>query len=117
MRRSLPYLVIFLLAGCSFVHKNGMTLELVNHSGGAVTNLAFTFGGGSFGVDSIAPGATRTRWLKPLSNGQLKVEFDDASGHHSIAPLTLEASDSGKVNLTFGGNGQVSVTDERMGRH
>lgn len=113
MRRSIRFIFIFLLTGCSFVHKNGMTLELVNRSSGPVTNLAFSFGGGSFGVDSIATGATRMRWLKPLSPGQLNIEFDDSSGHHSAAPLTLKPTDSGKVVLTFTGAGQVSVSDER----
>ena len=99
-----------LLCGCSRLHSRAITLHLVNASPAPVSNLAFEFPGGSFGVDAIAPGAMRQKWFKPLSSGTLKVDFDDASGRHSAQLISLHAGDSGIVKATFSGNGHVAVT-------
>ena len=105
-----PILLAVLLSSCSHLHSRAITLQLVNHSNAPVSNLAFEFPGGSFGVDTVAPGATRSKWFKPLSTGPLKVEFDDSAGHHSAQPLTLHDGDSGTVVLTFSGKGIVLVS-------
>ena len=103
-------LVALGLVSCSRLHSRAITLQLVNRSNTPVSNLAFEFPGGSFGVDTIAPGATRSKWFKPLSTGPLKIDFDDQSGHHSAQLLTLGAGDSGTVMATFFGNGRVEAS-------
>lgn len=105
-------LTIF-FCGCSRLHSRAITLQLVNRSNAPVSNLAFEFPGGSFGVDTVAPGATRQKWFKPLSTGPLKVEFDDSAGHHSAQLLTLHAGDSGTATATFTGGGEVHVSEPR----
>lgn len=104
--------VLFLLLcnACSHLHSRALTLQLVNKSNAPVTNLAFEFPGGSFGVDTVLPGATRSKWFKPLSTGPLKIDFDDQSGHHSAQLLTLSAGDSGTVVTTFLGNGRIETS-------
>ena len=99
-----------LLLSCSRLHSRAITLHLVNASPAPVSNLAFEFPGGSFGVDTIAPGAMRQKWFKPTSNGTLNVDFDDASGRHSVKLISLHGGDSGIVRATFSGNGHVAVT-------
>jgi hypothetical protein len=98
------------LISCSRLHSRAITLQLVNASPAPVANLAFDFPGGSFGVDTIAPGATRSKWFKPTSTGPLKVEFDDQSGHHSEQLITLQVSESGTVTATFFGSGKVQTS-------
>lgn len=105
-------LIALSLVSCSHLHSKAITLQLVNRSGVPINNLAFEFPGGSFGVDTIAPGAMRQKWFKPLSTGPLKVEFDDSAGHHSAQPLTLHDGDSGTVVLAFLGNGQVGIATQ-----
>jgi hypothetical protein len=111
MRRYCSALFLLLiLCGCSRLHSRGVTLQLINHENSAVSNLAVTFPGGSFGMEAIAPGASRSRWIKPLSTGALAIEFDDNSGHHSANLATLHAGEQTILTVIFSTGGKVAIS-------
>jgi hypothetical protein len=95
--------LVFLLAGCA-THVE--QVNIVNHSGGLVTNVEVTFGGGSYGRSSIAAESSHQNRIKVFNTGPIQLQFDDANGKHvtSIGP-TLNKNSEGSVTVTLDAGG------------
>jgi len=103
------------LAGCHTykLHSNGVTITTVNDSQQRVDTIEIDYPGGSYGIGSLAPGASRVRWIKPNGSALLRIDFNDGNGEHQAKPLTLQSEDSGAVVLHILDGGKVSVDDIR----
>jgi hypothetical protein len=103
------FVLVTLLSGCSWFRPHGIKLTMTNQSSTPIQNVEFDFPGGSFGINSLAPGASAERWFNPTSSTNLKVIFKDPTGIHTTMLQTVSAQQSGEMTLTFIGNAKVTT--------
>jgi hypothetical protein len=104
-----------LLPGCNIfpLHAPGLTIIASNHGQEPVRNIEVDFPGGSYGIGTILPGASATRWIKPTSSAPLRILYSDASGDHQLNAMLLKPGDSGSIRINFQPHGDASVVDGR----
>ncbi len=116
-RRVAVLATFILIAGCSWFRTHGIKLTMTNQSSAPIQNLEFDFPGGSFGITSLAPGASLERWFIPTATSNLKVIFKDPTGVHTIMLQTVSAKQSGEMTLRFVGNAKVMTELKPLSAH
>jgi hypothetical protein len=114
MRRVLLLLLLAAaLTSCRRLRSPGVTITTVNNGHQPVTAIEIDYPGGSYGIGSLPPGGSHSRWIKATGSAPLRVDFTDGKGEHAAKPLALNAGESGAVVLHIHDDGSVTVEDER----
>ena len=104
--RSLGFAATFLAAltfiGC---HSRYIAATVVNRSSAAISPLEVDYPSASFGVESLAPGATFHYRFKVLGDGPTAVLWTDAAhrDYKSTGPQ-LREGDEGSLTIIIGGD-------------
>ncbi len=86
-----------LLAGCQ---SPWIQCTIVNHEPAPVSLVEVNYPGGSFGVQTIAPGAAFHYRFHALSSDKLSLDFTDAAKHsHTAAGPELQQSQEGTLQI------------------
>ena len=73
--------LLFVLAASSDAcHSRGIDVTIRNSGQSAIHNLEFDYPGAAFGTGNIAPGASFSYRVKPLSRGEVTVSFEHTDG-------------------------------------
>jgi len=73
--------LLFVLAASSDAcHSRGIDVTIRNSGQSAIHNLEFDYPGAAFGTGNIAPGASFSYRIKPLSRGEVTVSFEQTDG-------------------------------------
>jgi hypothetical protein len=73
--------VLFVLAASSDACRSrGIDVTIRNSGQSAIRNLEFDYPGAAFGTGNIAPGASFSYRIKPLSRGEVTVSFERTDG-------------------------------------
>lgn len=93
-------LILFLMVSVTACRSRVVEVTLLNTSAFPITTIIVDYPGGTFGVNSLAPGKTYVYKLKPLQTGPLKIQFTDAAGtiHSSLWP-SLHKDQAGTIEI------------------
>ena len=81
-------------------------MDISNHLAAPIRNIEVTFGGGTYGRSSIAPGTTHHNRIKVFNSAPIQVQFDDPSGKHvtTVGPQ-MGKNAEGLIMLTIDASG------------
>jgi hypothetical protein len=99
-------LLPLLAAGCRSAF---VSATITNHSGSPLSLIEVDYPSASFGVGSLAAGATYSYRFKIQGSGQVKIQFTDGSGKtHSASGPDLAEGAQGSLGITIGPVNDVS---------
>ena len=97
-----------LAAGCQ---SPWIRCTIVNHESGPVSLVEVDYPGGSFGVQTIAAGASYRYRFHALTSDVLSLDFTDASRHsHTVKGPEIEQGQEGTLGIEIAPDGQVHWT-------
>lgn len=100
--------LLVLLAGC---RSPWVQCTIVNHEETPVSLVAVNYPGGSFGVQTIAAGASYRYRFHALSTDTLSIDFTDAARHnHTVAGPELKQYQEGSLAIDIEPGNQVTWT-------
>jgi hypothetical protein len=107
-------LALALPAGC---RSPWIRCTIVNEQSTPVTLVQVSYPGGTFGVQSIAAGASFHYRFRDLSDGGASIDFTDASHHdHTGKGPELKEGEEGTLQIAIEANNQVRWTPALQGR-
>lgn len=102
------FAVLLLLSGCQ---SPWVQATVVNQQNSPVNLVEVSYPGGTFGVQSIAPGASFHYRFHLLGTDQLTMDFTDTAGHdHKIKGPQLEKGDEGTLRILIEPGNEVVFT-------
>jgi hypothetical protein len=106
-------LVMIGAQGCSGSER-GVRVSISNQSESPMQNVVVAYTGGRYELPRLLPNETDTRYVNPVSESDLEVEFTEASGNRRKKTIGtyFERGYSGSISITVGNAGQVTVKDE-----
>ena len=103
------------LTGC---HSAWIQCTVVNHQSAPVSLVEVNYPGGSFGVQTIAAGASYRYRFHALSTDTLSIDFTDAARHdHTVKGPELEQSQEGTLRIEIEPDNRVTWTPALTTRH
>lgn len=107
---------ILFLVGCAKLplQSNGITLTLVNGTPSVISNVEVDYAGGSFGLPTLLPGKSVSRWVMPKESKPLKIAFQDSTGEHKATLLILHPEDQGRLELELRVEGHVQLINQSI---
>lgn len=100
-----------LVAGIAGCHSPWIQCTIVNHEDGPVSLVEVNYPGGSFGVQTIAPGASYRYRFHSLGSDTVSIDFTDAARHnHTVPGPELQQRQEGSLRIDIGADGRVSWT-------
>ncbi len=98
-RCSFAAVTLVALTGC---HSHYVSMDLQNNSGKPVTLIEVDYPSASFGVDTLATGATYHYRFKILGDGPTKLLWTDASQQeHTVAGPSLNEGQEGTLSASI----------------
>jgi hypothetical protein len=98
-------LVMAVPAGC---HSPWIRCTIVNEQATPVTLVQVSYPGGTFGVQTIAPGGSFHYRFRDLGDDAASVEFTDAAHHdHTVKGPQLKLGQQGTLRIAIEPNNQV----------
>ncbi len=98
--------LLLLLSGC---HSPWIQCTIVNHQGTPVSLVEVNYPGGSFGVQTIAPGASYHYRFRNLSSETVSIEFTDAARQsHTATGPELDRGQEGTLLIEIKPGNQVA---------
>lgn len=95
--RTLLFIVLTAFVGC---RSRVVNVKLINTSQKPLSIIVVDYPGATFGVNTLAPGATYQYAVKPLSSGPVNIQFTDADGHnHTYTGPALRKNDEGSLTV------------------
>lgn len=108
-------LLLALLPGCK---SPWIVAVVTNRQSTPVSLVEVSYPGGSFGVQSIAPGASFRYRFHLLGTDQASIDFTDAAHHnHTVKGPQLDQGDSGNLHITIEPGNQVTWSPALTLRH
>jgi hypothetical protein len=106
-------LVMIGAQGCSGSER-GVRVSITNQSDTPMQNVVVAYTGGRYELPQLLPDETDTRYVDPVSESHLEMEYTEASGNRLKKTIGtyFERGYSGSINITVGNAGQVTVKDE-----
>lgn len=84
---------------------------IVNEQSTPVTLVQVSYPGGSFGVQTIAPGASFHYRFRDIGDGESSLDFTDAAHHeHTVKGPELKEGQEGTLRIAIEANNQVQWT-------
>lgn len=100
--------VLVLLSGC---HSPWIQCTVVNHEDTPVSLVEVNYPGGSFGVQSIAAGASYHYRFRNLASEAVSLDFTDAARHnHTVKGPELQQGQEGTLRIEIEPGGHVVWT-------
>ncbi|MCI0348806.1 MAG: hypothetical protein L0Z53_05215 [Acidobacteriales bacterium] len=100
---------VLLLTSC---RTPGITVQIVNQTSEAIRGVEVLYPGGSYGIANLARGNSHARWIKPTTDGPVKISYLDDSGKtHRIENATVKRGYSGGLAIVLLPQDQVTVED------
>ena len=97
-----------LLAGCQ---SPWIRCTVVNHQAAPVSLVEVSYPGGSFGVQTIAPGATFQYRFHALGTDQVSIDFTDATHKsHTVKGPELQLGQEGTLGIAIEVDNRVTWT-------
>ena len=97
-----------LAAGCQ---SPWIRCTIVNHESAPVSLVEVDYPGGSFGVQTIAAGASYRYRFHALATDLVSLDFTDASRHsHTVKGPEIELGQEGTLGIEIAPDGQVRWT-------
>ena len=98
-RVALAALALAALTGC---HSHYISMDVRNASAKPITLIEVDYPSASFGVDTLAAGATYHYRFKILGDGPTKILWTDAAQHnHTVAGPSLSEGQEGTLDATI----------------
>ena len=95
IRRVLAAMALAALTGC---HSHYISIDVQNHTGKPITLVEVDYPSASFGVDTLAAGATYHYRFKILGDGPTKILWTDAAQQsHTVAGPALTEGQEGTL--------------------
>jgi len=95
IRRVLAAMALAALTGC---HSHYISIDVQNHTGKPITLVEVDYPSASFGVDTLAAGATYHYRFKILGDGPAKILWTDAAQQsHTVAGPSLAEGQEGTL--------------------
>lgn len=116
---SLPFVgaaavLAILLAGC---HSPWIQCTIVNEQATPVSLVQVSYPGGTFGVQTIAPGGSFHYRFRDLADDQASIDFTDAAHHdHKIKGPELRQGQEGTLRIAIEADNQVRWEPVLRGR-
>lgn len=107
--------ILVLLSGC---HSPWIQCTIVNHQDTPVSLVEVNYPGGSFGVQTIAAGASYHYRFRTLSTETVSIDFADAARHnHTVTGPKLQQGQEGSLRIDIQPGNQVTWTPTMTARH
>jgi hypothetical protein len=97
-------LALLVVSGC-VLESRVINVTLVNKGRVEARNLEFRYPGGSFGVASLAPGASYEYRIKPFYNGGIEVEFQYGEAKIRSTISKVEKDQAGNATVVLDESG------------
>jgi hypothetical protein len=105
-RRVAAFAMAIALAGTTGCKSKYIEADVKNDNPAAVSLVELDYPSASFGVETLAAGATYHYRFKILGSGPTKVLWTDAAHHdHSVAGPKLDEGQEGTLMVTLAGDG------------
>jgi hypothetical protein len=102
MRLSSTTLAALALATLTGCHSHYASMDVQNASGKPITLIEVDYPSASFGIDTLAAGATYPYRFKILGDGPTKILWTDAAQHeHTVPGPSLTEGQEGTLTVTI----------------